>query len=183
MNSIYFHEDSHCMIELIPESALPECKAEMDQISEFSKAHWDGTGWTDIYVREDQTGFMESLQIGKLQLESVLEPFLTRYDTVYTGYSTYREECPDMTGWGDGTESVLFAQYNKERVVNALWFSEGCFPVQDPKRWLSVIEALNALYPFHLADWYWDVRIECRNKEVLRSYLIGEFHLDEMSSE
>lgn len=168
------------MIELIPESALLECKTEMDKASEFSKAHWDGVGWTGIYVREDQTGFMESLRIGKSLLESLLDPVLTRYDTVYTGYSTYREECPDMTGWGDETESVLFAQYNQEGIVKALWFSEGCFPVQYPERWLSVIEALNTVCPFHLADWYWDVRIDCRQTETLRKYLTGEFTTDDV---
>lgn len=180
MNSIYFHEDSHCMIELIPESALPECKAEMDQVSEFSKAHWDGTAWTSIYIREDQTGFMESLQIGKSQLESVLEPFLTRYDTVYTGYSAYREECPTIMAWGDQTRAALFAEFNPDGFLHALWFSEVFFPVADPKRWLSVIEALNTLCPFHLADWWWQIQIDCREKETLRKYLAGEFTTDDV---
>lgn len=100
MASVYFHEDEYCRVEVLPVGNLAHLLAEMGRIDEFAAAHSEPGGFTDMYVRGDAPQPLSSLGITLADLQAALDPLLTPFAEVYTGYSTYRERCVSTVAWG-----------------------------------------------------------------------------------
>ena len=113
MKELYFHEDFYCQVELLPMSALESSVGEMKEIGAFSEEHWDGTAWTALYVRADNSQHLKSLSIPidsvAAKLDSILEPV----DDIYTGYSTYRERCNNTRAWVLPCSTGLLADFDQ----------------------------------------------------------------------
>ena len=174
VTSIYFHEDSYCMIELVPESAVAECDVEMGQAAAHSKEHWDGNGWTDIYLIDDHSKHGEALNLPVHWLAETVEPYLQAVDLVYTGYGSHRELATNVRAWARPDGAALFAEGNPDGLVRCVWLGERFFAEPEVQVWFHVVKALGSLGRFHIADWYWDVRIDCSDDARLLAYLVGE---------
>ena len=78
MTEIYFHEDDYCQIEVLPVSNWEHCATQIGEIESFSEAHPapGGTGWTDMYVREENPFSLRDLGISRTTLASALREAL-----------------------------------------------------------------------------------------------------------
>ena len=53
LDAIYFHEDSYNQVELIPRRNLFYLRKENESINNFAEENFDGFGFKDIHVREE----------------------------------------------------------------------------------------------------------------------------------
>ena len=50
----YLHEDERGMVSMLPHENLAFLHEERERLDAFSDAHFDGSGWTDIYIRSEE---------------------------------------------------------------------------------------------------------------------------------
>lgn len=126
MSSIYFHEDDYCQLEILPVRNYNYCKQEIDKINDFSEKHQvtDGIDWTDMYIRNESHITLEELKIPVEQLSSSLQCVVSKYDSIYTGYSSYREVCKNTFAYGDTNDVVVFFDIDIElNFVKNIWMT------------------------------------------------------------
>jgi hypothetical protein len=174
MKELYFHEDFYYQVELLPTSALESSAREMGDINAFSAAHWDGYGWTDIYVRQDQSNHLRSLGISIDTIAAALDPILDPVDEVYTGYSTHRELCNNTRGWAVPCGTALLADFNDSGVVEHLWIVNEPPNSEDVEQFRRALKSLNDYGDFFIADWNLSIALSCKDDDKLVRYLSGE---------
>lgn len=150
--SIYFHEDDYCQIELLPLAARQHCVTQMGIIDDFSARHSDGgPGYTDIYVRPGAPQPFAGLGISIAALSAAIQPHLPVYDSVFTGYSSYREHCKSTSAWGDES-FTLFADHEAE-IVRHVWLDfDNAF---EPARVAAALRSVPGSDGLLIADWSW----------------------------
>ena len=181
MKELFFHEDFYCQVELVPVSAVQHCTEEMHQVDDFSAAHWDGTAWKSMYLRDDHSTYLRSLGIRIQDIALKLDSILERVDAVFTGYSTYREECSNTRGWVFPCGCGLLAEYDADGVVQNLWVDDAP-DVASLGRFKEVIEVLNGYSQFVIADWNRTVLVSCEDDDELHQYLVSPSNEAESSS-
>ena len=174
MRSVYFHEDDHCQVELLPISAVGHSTEEMARIDAFSNTNWDGHSWKQIYVRDDHSHYLVNMELPLARLEALVARFLTSYDEVLTGYASYEERCEHVRAWGDPEGFCLFASLTTADIIKELWLSNSLPAEKHLELWLDVLTALDELGGFVLADWPTSLLVRCSDREAMRRYLRGD---------
>lgn len=170
---IYFHEDDYCQQQLLPRGATAHANAELKEIAAFAEAHRapDGTGWTDIYMRDAASTELHTLGIKREQFERSVSPFLPRFDVVYTGYGSHREQCRNTAAWGTSPTCALLADWNDEGIIANAWtmfFDRNEASILAASR---AVAALAELHPFVYVDWAWGYTCEASDSEAFASLL------------
>lgn len=179
MKELFFHEDFYCQVQLLPMSAMRPYEAEMAKIDEFAGAHWDGTAWTSIYLRDDYSMYLSSLGIRIQDIGDKLDLILERVDAIFTGYSTYREQCNDTQGWVFPNGCGLLADYRSDGIVQHIFLVKEPPDVTSLERFKNAIEVLGSHSQFVIADWNKDILVPCFNDYKLRRYFLGLWDDDE----
>ena len=173
MKELYFHEDFYCQVELLPMSALESSVGEMKEIEAFSEEHWDGTAWTALYVRSDNSQHLKSLAIPiesvAAKLDSILEPVAE----IYTGYSTYRERCNNTRAWVLPCGTGLLADFDQTGIIAHLWIVKEPPVAENVEQFLQALRALGEYGDFFIADWNKEIAVPCRDQDKLLRYLSG----------
>ena len=173
MASAFFHEDDYCQVEVLPSTARGYCLAEMGRIDEFADAHRDGAGWTAMYVRGESLQPLASLGITLEELGAAVAPLVPRFAEVLTGYSSYREPCPSVAGWGlDGGEA-LFVGVSTGGVVGPVWLSLRGVPAERVGLWYRVLRSLPRAAELLVADWSAGLVVALADESALAAYLGG----------
>jgi hypothetical protein len=170
----FFHEDDYRQVELLPASDREHCLAEVGRIDEFAAAHQDGAGFTEMYVRGEVPHTLASLGITLAELRSALDALLPRFGAVLTGYTTYREPCPAVSGWGTGDGQALFASAGEEGVLQAVWLSLYGLTEKDAALWCRVFRSLPRAEALLLVDWNRGEVVPLSDEARLTAYLRGE---------
>lgn len=174
MRNIYFHEDDYCQIEILPVQNYAFCKEEIDKINGFSAEHQvaDGIGWTDVYIRNESPMTLEELKIPIEKLSASLQSVVSKFDSVYTGYSSYREACKSTLAYGDTDDVVVFYDFDKElNFVKNIWLTlDICNQAQIDSAKL-ILKALSGVYKFILVDWGWEFLSELEDIFEIEQYL------------
>jgi hypothetical protein len=173
MKEFYFHEDFYCQVQLLPLSALDSSLAEMNQIADFSDAHWDGTAWTALYLREDHTQHLKSLGIPVDSVAAVLDSILEPVAKVYTGYSTYREPCKNTRAWVLPGGTALLADFDEAGIIERLWIIDERPAAENLDQFQQALQALDQFGDFFIADWNIGIAVACNDEDKLRRYLSG----------
>ena len=173
MKAIYFHEDDYCQIEILPISNWEHCENQMGEIESFSEAHRapGGVGWTDMYMRQENPSTLRELNVSRNVLATALCEALPECDTVYTGYSTYREKCDYTTAFACSPQVAVFADFNKDNITEHIWLTLG---VSDQDEAESIMNAFHALSKFGdllFVDWGWGMLNPLAETDALRRYL------------
>jgi hypothetical protein len=117
--SVDFHEDDYCQIEILPLSMRSFCLAQMNEIDEFSATHKTCGGWTDIYLREEPPKSLKELAVPIDLFKSSVEKTLTPYEKVTTGYGSHVEECRNCFAWRLGARDfVIFADTGPGKTIS-----------------------------------------------------------------
>lgn len=164
-DGVWYHEDDHCQIELLPKAAEDFARHQAGDIDTFSAAHDDGgMGWTDIYLRGESPASLKDLNITLAELAHVVPSNFRRIDRVLTGYASYQEPAPQVVAWqADG--GTMFASFDESGIISEIWF---CQPVAEMEPFLS--EMANK-WPLILADWSWSRVVDLSDRDAVRAYL------------
>ncbi len=170
MREAFFHEDDYCQIEVLPVSNWDYCTSQLQSIGQFSEAHSNGIGWTDIYLRDQNPQRMASLNISTTTLASVLNTILPSYDRVLTGYSSYREESKHTLAFGSETACIVFAGYDSNNIVQDIWLDLGLADEAGQGLALSGLLRLAEMNDLLLVDWSMGELIHLSNAEQIKMY-------------
>lgn len=156
---VFFHEDDYCQQQLTPSADLKRVSKELQNISNFSDAHRasNGIGWTDMYLREDSGRGFGDLGVTRSLLDATLKGVLIPYETVRTGYSSYRELCRNTGAWGLSESCCLFADWNDSEIVQNVWssfFDGNESSVQAAAK--AVHKIAHIAGPLAFVDWAWN---------------------------
>jgi len=174
MGSAYFHEDDYCQVEVLPFAARKGCLAEMGRIDGFAEAHRDGAGFTDIYVRAEPPLPLASLGITLPEVESALGPLAPRFVQVLTGYSSYREPCPSVAGWGFNDSQAVFASVGGGGVVGPVWLSVHGVSTEHAGAWCHLLRSLPRAAELLVADWSARQLVPLADESRVAAYLRGD---------
>ena len=154
---IYFHEDDYCQQQFLPIENQEWVNSERTNIEEFSDKHKSesGFGWNEIYVRKDSTISLKDLKITVEEVSIVLTQIMPVYDVVFTGYSTYRENCDSTSAWGLNPNCAIFLNWDEKQIVKNIWTN--FFDIEENSiiKSAKVAEALGKLRPLLYVDWAW----------------------------
>ena len=113
----------HCQVEVRPASADGHRLAEMGRIEEFADARQDGAGWTDMYMLWCAAGAAGLARHHPSGVGVGSGRWLPGSLRFLTGYSTYREPCSSVAGWGFSDSQAVFASVGEGGVVGPVWLS------------------------------------------------------------
>ena len=155
MKEVYFHEDDYCQIELAPIENEEFIKQEIDAINGFFEEHKvpNGIGWTEMYMRKEPQRTLKDLKISIKEFDENIGNLIGKYDIVYSGYSTYREECKSTNGYGD--DQVKFFIEHNEGIITNFWFD---FLLADEDTAIKLNDILKLItnhYDLLFVHWPW----------------------------
>lgn len=174
MRNIYFHEDDYCQIEILPVQNYAFCKEEIDKINGFSAEHQvlDGIGWTDVYIRNESPMTLAELNLPIEKLSASLESVVSKFDSVYTGYSSYRETCKSTSAYGDTENVVVFYDFDKEfNFVKNIWMTLDIRNQAQIDSAKQILKALSGIRKLILVDWGWGFLSELDDIPEIEHYL------------
>jgi hypothetical protein len=174
MTDIYFHEDDYCQIEILPISNWEHCVSQIGEIESFSEAHRapEGEGWSEMYMRKENLSTLLELNVSRTVLTTALCEALPECDTVYTGYSTYREKCDHTTAFACSPQVAVFADFNKDNITEHIWLTLDVSEQDELESIMNAFHALSMLGDLLFVDWGWGVLNTLAETEALKLYLM-----------
>ncbi len=170
MREAYYHEDDYRQIEVLPISNWNYCLSELKKIEKFSREHFNGVGWTDIYIQDENPQSLASLNIKASDLSSILRKTFEPYDKVLTGYSSYREESKRTLAFGSETSCIVFVGYDAKGIVEDIWLDFGLAGQKDKELALAGLLNLGGMGELFLVDWGAGDMMKLNDKERIMSY-------------
>ena len=175
MRETYFHEDDYCQVEVLPATNYEFCRNQLGEIESFSTKHDTGFGWTDMFIRSDAPTELKSAGLLESEVESELATYLPKYDRVFTGYSTYREECKNTIAFGVNDNFVMYADIG-HGVVTKLWLTIYGLQDSDIANAQRLIDYLSRSH-LMLVDWSMSAIVAFADSNAVGQYLL-EFQAD-----
>jgi hypothetical protein len=174
VGAAFFHEDDYCQVEVLPAAASSYCLVEMGRIDEFADAHWDGAGFNDMYLRGESPVPLASLGTTLSEWEAALGLLAPRFVQVVTGYSTYREPCPAVAGWGFSDGQAVFAHVGQDGVVGPVWLSLNGVSAERAGLWCRLLRSLPRAAELVVADWNSSQVVSLSDEPAVAAYLRSE---------
>ena len=166
-NNLTIHEDDVRQVELIPAENYQYAKDEAAKIARFAEEHFDGTGWTALYEREEPPIKLGDRQISLLQF---VRPFVKEgfrlTDIRLTGsHSNFRNNLALVKN------NFVFYISLKSQWIGAIYFNK---EVVDHQLQPQIILSLSQTHNLILADW-WKLKIvDTRIEHEVEQYLALE---------
>jgi hypothetical protein len=147
---------------------------QMGIIDDFAAKHDDGgMGYTGIYVRPDAPHAFAELRIATTAFSSAISRHLPAYDSVFTGYSSYREECRSTLAWGDDSFTI-FADH-EANIIKHVWLDLSLPNAAEAARIAAALRDLPGSENILLADWSWSLVAMLSDPESLHKYFQQRF--------
>ncbi|ABQ61615.1 hypothetical protein H721_01793 [Brucella ovis IntaBari-2006-46-332] len=177
---VHIHEDDWGMRNLFPLAAFSEVKEDIAKSATAAAKHQDasGFGYTDVYLIEPPSISYADVGLLVSDAEGVLLPILPRVQqfraTSFQGmtsgkqdsYGTYQD---DTSCFGLGRHCYLKLD-KKGPLVEGIWFGLDTDDVDAIGRLRMAIEAIDALVPSVIADYFLDISGPVGADGVLDSY-------------
>ncbi|HEY1191367.1 MAG TPA: hypothetical protein VGE74_27280, partial [Gemmata sp.] len=106
--------------------------------------------------------------------ELALEPLVARFSQVLTGYSSYREPCSSVVGWGFGDGQAVFASVGAGGLVGPVWLSLDGVTAERVELWCTLLRSLPRADQLLVADWNSSQVVPLADESGLAAYLRGE---------
>lgn len=168
--TIFYHEDDFRQVEIVPGDNLANLKSESEKVDSFTKEHFDGSGFTDIYVRSDEDKTkLNHREINPNDLEKILSSMgLDRIPNVLSGYGeNYREKHEACIAFGKDYCAVYYDY--KDNVVQHIWFTNHWS--MDREKLAAMLHDLGQKWNLLLQDWNLTVTIDLKDKNSIDHYL------------
>ena len=170
--SIFFHEDDYCQVQLALNENLLSLQKEAEEVLGFAKEHFDGSGFTDIKVREEETHKLADRQIKINDMESVItNAGFDEIPKVFTGYGqSYRKELKNAKAFGKNGCSIFFDY--KDNIVEHIWLQYHWKNVQtDKDKFALCLGDLGEKWNLLLMDWNQLKLVALADSAATRKYL------------
>lgn len=168
--TIFYHEDDFRQVEIVPSDNLSSLKTESEKVDTFAKEHFDGSGFTDIYVRNDENKTkLNQRRIDPNDLEKILSSLgFDRIPNVLTGYGkSYREQHKKCVAFGKDYCAVYYDF--QDNVVEHIWFTNHWS--MDRERLAKSLHKLGQQWNLLLQDWNLTVTVDLKDKSLIDQYL------------
>jgi hypothetical protein len=174
-NVFYLHEDDWGMVSLLPRENLAFLHEEQERIDAFSAAHFDGSGWTDIYVRPGEPYPISIRQIPYARLVERFGGLLPAAASVATGYSTYHEPCPGCFAFGRTNDIALYGSLRHDVVTQLHLTVQDLSANPDLRQELAAaLSTFGAEYQLVLIDWGRGQIVDVAEQPAIGQYLSDE---------
>lgn len=168
--TIFYHEDDYRQVEIVPNDNLAELEEESKKVNDFAHEHFDGSGYTAMYVRNDdnKTELRQRL-IKPNDLEQKLEILgLERVLNVTTGYGqSYRELHKDCIAFGKDYSAIYYDF--KDEIVQGIWLTNHWS--MDRKQLSKCLYEIGKKWNLLLQDWNLTKTVDLNNKQAIDDYL------------
>ena len=168
--TIFYHEDDYRQVEIIPNDNLSILKTESDKVDLFAMEHFDGSGFTGTYVRNDENMTkLKQRRIDPNDLEEILSLLgFDRIVNVLTGYGQdYREQHINCFAFGKDNCAVYYDFQNN--VVEHIWFTNHWG--MDREKLAKSLHDLGQKWNLFLQDWNLCVTVDLKDKSLIDHYL------------
>lgn len=125
-----------------------------------------------MYMRKENPSILRELNISRSVITAALCEALPGCDTVYTGYSTYREKCDQTTAFACSPQVAVFADFDRENIVEHIWLKLDVSEQDEVESMMNAFHALSKLGDLLFVDWGWGVLNPLADTDALRRYLV-----------
>jgi len=162
-DEILIHEEDFRQIELIPAENFDYAKEEFERIRKFAEEHFDGNGWTEMYLRDEPPTKLTERQISFFDL---IGPFVQDkfrlVDMRFIGQPLSKPN-PAL----QKNQFSFFLSLNN-RWVEAIYFNKQPLEAQPG---IESIVFLSKKYDLILVDWWRLVAVDTRFREETEQYV------------
>jgi len=168
--TIFYHEDDFRQVEIVLSDNLSPLNTESEKVDTFAKEHFDGSGFTDIYVRNDENKTkLNQRRIDPNDLEKILSSLgFDRIPNVLTGYGqSYREQHKNCVAFGKDYCAVYYDF--QDNFVEHIWFTNHWS--MDRERLAKSLHELGQQWNLLLQDWNLTLTVDLKDKSLIDQYL------------
>ena len=160
-DEILIHEEDVRQIELIPSENFEYANEEIERVRKFAEEHFDGKGYTDMYIRDEPPTKLTERQISFFDL---VTPFFK------DGFrlKDMRFMGKPLSGPNPAIQKndfTFFLSLNN-KWVNAIYFNK---QVYESQLGMEKIIYLSQKYDLFLVDWWKLMVVETKTSGVLRN--------------
>lgn len=161
------------MIDLLPSENVADLLRTAAEAKAFGEEHFDGVGWTAMYVVLKPTHPLTLRTLSLDQLQELLRERFVSARSVQSGYSSYRETLPDAFAFveAEQADGVLYG-HQKSGLVTQLHLLPCTDNNQNRTTWFGdILHSIGTQYDLVLVDWWQDTVIDLRDRTMIVSYL------------
>ena len=167
-NSIFYHEDDYRQVEIVPSENFEKLIRQAENVQDFADQHFDGSGYTDIMVRDDNGFKLNQRGIIVNELDSFLSELgLEKYTEVSTGIRPGEMKSKNTIGYGKNYRAIFF-DYETD-TVQSIWVSGT--PEVEKTLYAETLNKIGMKWNLLLMDWNSLELIDLRNHEQIGKYL------------
>ncbi len=172
--STYYHEDLFRQVEFIPRENINLIEIENNKISEFSKEHFNGNGYTDIYSRKDEVNQITIIEkkINLVAIDSLLIHLgMKKIEIVYYLYGSTITKCKSTIAYNYKDAKIFIVYENdiiKDMFVDGFRFHEN---EEDKTNLKKILNRIGIEFNFILNDWDLTEIIDLENQNEIEKYL------------
>ena len=169
----YLHEDEWAMITFLPSENFAESLRIAREAETFGAEHFDGFGWTDMYVIPKPTVPLDVRAIPLDALQTILTARFLLVESVQSGYSTYTEDIPNAFAFVEAEQGQEAFYGNQEQGLVKTLHLLYSFGASDavPAHLIESLHTLGTTYDLVLADWWQHTIIDLRERNNVVQYL------------
>ena len=167
-NSIFYHEDDYRQVEIVPIENFNELIKQAENVQDFAEKHFDGGGYTDIMVREDNRLKLKERGIRPSELDLILSELpIKKFTEVSTGIRPGEMKSENTFGYGENYNGIFF-DFDSDS-VRGIWIA-GSPKINKEKLTIALNEIGNK-WNLLLMDWNSLEIVDLKNKEQIEKYL------------
>lgn len=128
--------------------------------------------WDNISVRTPPPADLRGVGIRFDELSAYVSERLPPFDFVTTGWGSNVKTAIGTAAWGsEGSNFVLFADYDSDRVVTNIWMSPWWLRFEEPDGLADLLGGLPSGKDLFIADRSWMQTVRLRHRVMLLRYL------------
>lgn len=168
-DTLFYHEDDYCMIELTPRENVQALKEESDTISVLADKNFHGGGYKDMHVIKENRVKLHVRKISPADLETIIDKTgFKKAFVVTSGYGqTYREKKRNTFGFGKGYAAIYYSV--RDNVVDRIWFKK--IRSLDKQKTVSCLSEIGEKWDLLLMDWFKTRMVDLSDNMDIETYL------------
>jgi hypothetical protein len=169
----YLHEDECGMVDVLPAENLERSGEIAQKARAFGEEHFDGVGWTEIYVIPEPEHDLSARRISLAELRALIGSRMPEAQHVQSGYSTYREDLENCFAFGEPYSGAgAFYGVLESDIITRLSILPCDASNEDGVALFTLIlNTLGEKYNLILADWWHNTIVELSDKEAITRHL------------
>ena len=172
---VYFHEDFFNQVEFLPRENLFNLKKENEKIENFAEENFDGNGFTNIYLRNENPIIIANKKFTFEKLDKLLLNLDLKKNTeVYEGYGATKWKCENTFAYSYKSADIIITL--KDNVVHDFWINGFRFhkDIETKSILKNILLTIGNEMDLILNDWDLSAVIDLKNENEVQKYLDEE---------